>query len=730
MATLKGINVKIGGDVTGLNEALSSVNKNIKGTQSELKEVEKRLKLDPTDTTILAQKQELLKKAIENTSDKLKALKEAEAQVQEQVKKGKVSEEQYRQLQREIFDAEHGLESLEKQAKDTEKALEDAADPQPFEELGDATKKSADKAEKASDGYTVVKDVISDLASNALSSAIDAFKELGIEGEAALDKMQAATGVSAEKMSQYKDTIKDVYSGNYGDSLEDVTTAGKEIVEVLGEIDNADFNGVLKNSLALRDIYDMDIKEQLRAVNSLTDQFGITSQQAYNLIVQGAQKGLNQNDDLLDTINEYSVQFKTAGYSADEMFNMLANGTESGTWSVDKLGDAVKEFTIRMTDGTANEALESIGLNADSITAKFAQGGESAKSATQEIIGKLASMTDKQEQYIAGQAIFGTMWEDLGAEAVGSLMDTEGAINSTNEAMSQADTTAYDNANASFETLKRTVAVDVSEALTGLLELLSPVFEWLTENEWAINVLVIAIGALAAGMAAYTVAQLVANAAMWACPITWIVAAIAALIAIIVLVIKNWDALSSACSSAWHKICDAVGNAWDWIKQKCKDGVNVVIGVLNGIIGGAEWIVNKVIGAVNWGIQKINGLLGGISDVLAYVGLDVNFQIPSVSEISIPRIPLLAKGGDVLKGSAIVGEAGPELLTVNAGKTTVQPLTNSERANPVSGAQYNVSFNIETLNNLDSSSTAEDLVNMTMERIEFMTQRKGAAVGA
>ena len=730
MATLKGITVKIGGDVKGLNEALSSVNKNIKGTQGELKEVEKRLKLDPTNTTMLAQKQELLKKAIENTSDKLKALKDAEAQVQEQVKKGKITEEQYRQFQREIVAAEQSLKSLEKQADNTEKALEDAANPQPFKELGDATEESGDKAEKGADGYTVVKDVVADLASNAISAAIDAFKELGLEGEAALDKMQAATGISSEKMSQYKDTIKDVYSGNYGDSLEDVTTAGKEIVEILGEIDNADFNSILKNSLALRDIYDMDVKEQLRAVNSLTDQFGVTSQQAYNLIVQGAQKGLNQNDDLLDTINEYSVQFKTAGYSADEMFNMLANGAESGTWSVDKLGDAVKEFTIRMTDGTANEALESIGLNADSITAKFTQGGESAKSATQEIISRLTSMTDKQEQYIAGQAIFGTMWEDLGAEAVSSLMNTSGAINSVNDAMSQADTTAYDNANSSFETLKRTVAVDVTDALNGLLELLSPVFEWLTQNEWAINALVIAFGALAVGMGAYTIAQMAANTAMWACPITWIVAAIAALIAIIVLVVKNWDALSSACSSAWDTICDAVGNAWNWIKQKCIDGVNVVIGVLNGIIGGAEWIVNKVIGAVNWGIQKINGLLGGISDVLAYVGLDVNFQIPSVSDISIPRIPLLAKGGEVLKGSAIVGEAGAELLTVSGGKTTVTPLTNGERTHSISGAQYNVSFNIETLNNLDSSSTAEDLVAMTMERIEFITQRKGAAVGA
>lgn len=61
---------------------------------------------------------------------------------------------------------------------------------------------------------------------------------------------------------------------------------------------------------------------------------------------------------MLDTINEYSVHFEQAGFSAEEMFNMLQNGTEAGTFSVDKLGDAVKEFGIRMKDGTADDAIK------------------------------------------------------------------------------------------------------------------------------------------------------------------------------------------------------------------------------------------------------------------------------------------------------------------------------------------------------------------------------------
>ena len=97
-----------------------------------------------------------------------------------------------------------------------------------------------------------------------------------------------------------------------------------------------------------------------------------------NLIAQGAQNGLDKNDDLLDTINEYSVHFSQAGYSAEEMFNSLKNGTDAGTFSVDKLGDAVKEFGIRMKDGTANDSLKELGLNVDDVTKRFAQGGEVA----------------------------------------------------------------------------------------------------------------------------------------------------------------------------------------------------------------------------------------------------------------------------------------------------------------------------------------------------------------
>ena len=120
---IQGITVEIGGDTTKLSSALSGVNKEIKNTQSQLKDVEKLLKLDPTNTELLAQKQRLLGDAIKETKDKLDTLKTAASQANEQLQKGDITQEQYDGLQREIEETEQKLKSLEEQAAKTNTTL-------------------------------------------------------------------------------------------------------------------------------------------------------------------------------------------------------------------------------------------------------------------------------------------------------------------------------------------------------------------------------------------------------------------------------------------------------------------------------------------------------------------------------------------------------------------------------------------------------------------------------
>lgn len=103
---IKGITVQLGGDVGPLQKALESVNNNIKDTSSRLKDVEKLLKLDPTNTELIAQKQKLLGEAISETKDKLTTLKTAAEQANKQLQDGTITKEQYDGLQREIIETE------------------------------------------------------------------------------------------------------------------------------------------------------------------------------------------------------------------------------------------------------------------------------------------------------------------------------------------------------------------------------------------------------------------------------------------------------------------------------------------------------------------------------------------------------------------------------------------------------------------------------------------------
>ena len=120
---IKGITVEIGGDTTGLDKALKSVNSSIKTTQSSLKDVNRLLKLDPKNTELLSQKQKLLKDAIGATKEKLDSLKQAQEQAKQQLENGDLGQDKYDALQREIVETEQELQRLQQEAEKANSTL-------------------------------------------------------------------------------------------------------------------------------------------------------------------------------------------------------------------------------------------------------------------------------------------------------------------------------------------------------------------------------------------------------------------------------------------------------------------------------------------------------------------------------------------------------------------------------------------------------------------------------
>ena len=414
----------------------------------------------------------------------------------------------------ELNDNKATLQAAENAAKQLTTVQDNAEDA--FRNVGNAAEDAGNDVEDSGDGYTVLKDVVADLVTEALDKAAEAFKRMATEGDTALGMLEARTGATASQMEGFEDVMYEVYNANYGDSLEGVGQTLSTVIQMTDDLDNASLAKVTKSAIALEDVFGYDTTESMRAVNSLMDQFGITSDQAFNLVVQGAQNGLDQNGDLLDTINEYSVQFKNAGYSADDMFNMLANGADTGVWSVDKMGDALKEFNIRASDGTVTKAIEenakALGMTKDQAKdlGKEIEGG--SVEAYQKLLDKLKDVDDDAQRYQLGVAMYGTMWEDLGEDAVYALMNTEGAIKGANDAMGKMDSAAYDTLESSLSQLGRTIESEVvqpvAQKLTPVLKnavdfvtsKVGPAVDWVTEHLPEIGIAVSTVGALLTAM--------------------------------------------------------------------------------------------------------------------------------------------------------------------------------------------------------------------------------------
>lgn len=295
----------------------------------------------------------------------------------------------------------------------------------------------------------------------------------------AMNDFIAITGKGTEETERYQAVMEDIYANNYGESFSDIGQAMAEVTKQLGDMDDASLQNVTESAFALRDTFGYDIPESTRAAKAMVDNFGVSGEEAMNLIVSGAQNGLDYSGELLDSISEYSVQFDKMGLGAEDMFAIFQKGAESGAFNLDKVGDAVKEMSIRVVDGsdTTKQGFELLGLNADEMAQKFAAGGDTAKEAFNETLDALAAMEDPIAQNTAGVDLIGTMWEDLGPEAVTALAGIEEGAYKTSDAMEQIKDVKYDDLGSMFEELKRNVEVLLIPLGEALLPVLSTLID-------------------------------------------------------------------------------------------------------------------------------------------------------------------------------------------------------------------------------------------------------------
>ncbi len=321
-----------------------------------------------------------------------------------------------------------------------------------------------------------------------LATAATAIGGLAINSQKNMDQAMnsfiAQTGIAKNESAEWKKALEDIYKGNYGESFEDIANSMALASQELYEFDPSQIKAVTENALALRDTFGVEVNESIRASKALITQFGISADEAYNLMAQGAQNGLDFSGELVDNINEYSVQFGKLGLSAEDMFNIFQSGADAGAWNLDKIGDAVKEFSIRAIDGsnTTIEGFTKLGLNSDEMAKKFAAGGDTAKKAFYETIDAIKAMDDPVQQSIVGVDLFGTMWEDLGPEVVTQLGSIRDMYDGTADSMNKIKEVKYDDIGSMFEGLKRNVEMLLLPLGNALMPLIVSIMNLVLNN--------------------------------------------------------------------------------------------------------------------------------------------------------------------------------------------------------------------------------------------------------
>lgn len=669
---IEGITVEIGGNTVGLNKALQSTNKEINSTQKELREVEKALKLDPTNTDLLRQKQELLAKAVQETKVKVDALKAAKEKADADMANGtEVNQEQYRKLQREIAVGEASLKSLETQAAKTNTTLSDVAT---------VSNKIADSAGNISKKMAPATLAIAGIGAVAFNAASEAEDAIGATDQ--IFKSQSET------MQRWADSLETYYGIAGTEALTYANTMGA-MLQNIGGLSEAE---AAKQSQTL-----------VKLAGDLTAMFGGTTESAIQALT-GALKG--------------------------------------NTSMLDNYGMAVNETLIK------NKALE-MGLVSEGEQLSLA----AKQAATLALITEQSSAATGQAAREADGA--SGSWRAATTELKNTSKEFGEVFMPTITAAIQAVTKAI-KAFSDMSNGQKTALVTVLALVAAISPVAGIISGVATMIGTLSSALAIFTGAATTGTAAATgLAKIIAALTS---PITWVVAIVVAAVATIAVkgdeiqsILQKVDAfMQNVFARDWTTVFGPIlgnvmngflagfKNIWDSVQSILNGIIDIIRGVFTGdwsrawngvkevFKGVMDSLVNITRAPMNGIIGLLNGAVGAINSLIQGFN-KIGFTMPKwlgggswhPNLPNIPSIPYLAKGGTVLSGSAVVGEAGPELLTVLGNKTMVQPLTSQQK---------NVSYGGNVINVYGApGQDIHELAKIVADEVNFGVQQKGAA---
>lgn len=303
--------------------------------------------------------------------------------------------------------------------------------------------------------------------------------EIGLQSLHIKDVFATRLGIDQETAAKYGRDAAAAYTQAWGDSVED-NLGAIQFARQGGLLDadatEAEVQSVIAKLQTLQEVMGKDVPEAARAAGQLI-RGGLVADadEAFDVLVSGFQRGNDISGDWLDTITEYTTQFRKLGIDGDEAIGLIQQGLQGAARDSDVVADSIKEFSVRAVDGskTTAEGFQALGFDAEDMSRRFAEGGKTAHDAFDEVFRALRELDDPMQQKLAWQSLFGTQWEDLGDAVQNFDLRAADALGSVQGASDEA-TAAVGRHVSEWDKLGRNVD-----------QVFTKVREWLADSEIA-----------------------------------------------------------------------------------------------------------------------------------------------------------------------------------------------------------------------------------------------------
>lgn len=586
---IKGITVEIGGDTTKLQTALKGVNTEIRNTQSQLKDVEKLLKLDPGNTELMAQKHRLLGDAVRETKEKLETLKTAAEQANDALARGEISQSQYDALQREIIETENNLRDLERQAGQSAVALQKIA------ATGEKLKTVGSTIEGVGQKLMPVTAAVGGIATAAVKVASDF--------DSAMSQVAAVSGATGKDLEALRDKAREMGSktkfsaSEAAEAMNYMAMAGWKTNDMLSGIE-----GIMNLAAASGE----DLATTSDIVTDALTALGLSAEDSGHFadILAAASSNANTNVSMMGETFKYCAPVAGAlGFSAEdtaEAIGLMANAgiksSQAGTamrsmmtnltGEVKFVGDAFGELTIQTTN--TDGSMRSLGDILTDCRAAFSQMSESEKAANAEaLVGKNA-----MSGFLA-----------VMNAAPGDIEKLNSAINNCDGTAEKMAATMQDNLAGQLTILKsqlEELAISIGEILMPYIRQIvgwiQGLVDWLNSLDEGTKKIIVTVALVAAALGPVliiigkvvgaigtimTVVPQIAGAisgvigfvsgtvipaiSAVVAAIGWVPLAIAAVVAILVTLYNKCEWFRDAVNAVWAKIKEFFVSAWEVI---------------------------------------------------------------------------------------------------------------------------------------------------------------------